>query len=44
MVYFQVEDVQAKFDAIDTLERNGWKQKDPTPAKKRTKVGPITIF
>ena len=38
MVYFQVEDVQNKFDTIGMLEKNGWKNKVPTPAKKRTKV------
>ena len=40
MVYFQVEDVQKKFDAIEKLEKNGWKHKTPTPARKRTKVRP----
>ncbi len=40
MVYFQVEDVQKKFDTIEKLEKNGWKHKAPTPARKRTKVGP----
>lgn len=43
MVYFQVEDVQKKFDEIEKLERNGWKHKAPTPAKKRTKVGPTFL-
>lgn len=38
MVYFQVEDVQKKFDTIEKLEKNGWKHKAPTPARKRTKV------
>lgn len=38
MVYFQVEDVQKKFDAIEKLEKNGWKEKTSTPAKKRAKV------
>lgn len=40
MVYFQVEDVQKKFDTLEKLEKNGWKHKAPTPARKRTKVYP----
>ena len=38
MVYFQVEDVQKKFDSLKVLEDNGWKEKLPTPAKKGSKV------
>ena len=38
MIYFQVEDVERKFVAIERLEKNGWKEKAPTPAKKRAKV------
>ena len=40
MVYFQVEDVQKKFDTLEKLEKNGWKHKAPTPARKRAKVCP----
>ena len=43
MVYFQVEDVQKKFDAILILEKNGWKEKAPTPAKKKAKVCKILL-
>ena len=44
MVYFQVEDVQKKFDAIEMLEKNGWKHRAPTPAKKRAKVDNFFIL
>ena len=36
MVYFQVEDIYQKFHGLETIEKNGWTLKAPTPKKKKT--------
>ena len=39
MVYFQVEDVDRKFEAVKELEKNGWKlQVEQKPRTRRGKV------
>ena len=38
MVYFQVEDVEKKFEHLSELERNGWKERAQKPKGRKTKV------
>jgi len=38
MVYFQVEDVDKKFEQLSELERNGWKQVTQQPKGRKAKV------
>ena len=38
MVYFQVEDVEKKFEHLSELEKNGWKERAQKPKGRKTKV------
>ena len=44
MVYFQVEDIVRKFEALSELESNGWKQATKRPKTRKGKVRKSRLF